>query len=358
MPALPGVPKHLNNTSMTRRFPIKEIARQSGLSLATIDRALNNRPHVSPQTQARVAAAIRELEGQEAQIAARGQNLFVDILVEAPDRFSAAIRAATETTLPDLRFAVFRPRFHFAERLDVDETCAHLARFARRGSQGVLLKARNEAAVQDAVADLAARRIPVITLFTDVPAPGRLAHIGLDDAVAGRTAAWLMSRMLPATPSFVMATQGRRSFAGESARNAAFCDSLAALRPEVRVTRIIGGGGLPLETARQIEAALPPGRLGGVYSMGGGNAAMLEVLRGRGRAPSVFIAHDLDRENAALLAKRQIDVVLHHDLRRDLRQAFEVLGAHLGLCPAPAGPALAPPQILTPENPVPVGMIH
>ena len=45
---------------MTHRFPIKEIARQAGLGPATIDRVLNNRANVSPQTRNRVAAALRE----------------------------------------------------------------------------------------------------------------------------------------------------------------------------------------------------------------------------------------------------------------------------------------------------------
>lgn len=50
---------------MTHRFPIKEIARQAGLGTATIDRVLNNRPNVSPQTRQRVAIALQELKAQE-----------------------------------------------------------------------------------------------------------------------------------------------------------------------------------------------------------------------------------------------------------------------------------------------------
>lgn len=61
---------------MTHRFPIKEIAIQAGLSTATIDCVLNDRPHVSPQTTARVAAAIEELKIQETQLSARGRRLF------------------------------------------------------------------------------------------------------------------------------------------------------------------------------------------------------------------------------------------------------------------------------------------
>ena len=45
---------------MTHRFPIKEIALQAGLSTATVDRVMNGRAHVSPQTRRRVEDAIAE----------------------------------------------------------------------------------------------------------------------------------------------------------------------------------------------------------------------------------------------------------------------------------------------------------
>ncbi|MEM9575357.1 MAG: LacI family DNA-binding transcriptional regulator, partial [Pseudomonadota bacterium] len=96
---------------MTHRFPIKEIARQAGLGSATVDRAINNRAHVSPQTKARVAAAIAELEGQEAQLAARGRRMFIDFVIEAPSRFGREVKIAAEQVLPHIDAAVCRPRF-------------------------------------------------------------------------------------------------------------------------------------------------------------------------------------------------------------------------------------------------------
>ncbi|MEM1237840.1 MAG: LacI family DNA-binding transcriptional regulator [Pseudomonadota bacterium] len=108
---MPWALKHIKNTSMTHRFPIKEIARQAGLGTATVDRVLNGRAHVSAQTRLRVEAAIGELEGQEAQLAARGRRLFFDFVVEAPARFSREVKAAAEGILPQIGTAVCRPRF-------------------------------------------------------------------------------------------------------------------------------------------------------------------------------------------------------------------------------------------------------
>lgn len=161
---------------MTHRFPIKEIARQAGLGTATIDRVLNGRANVSPQTKLRVTAAIEELREQEAQLAARGRRLFFDFVVEAPSRFSREIKLAAEAVLPQIGTAVCRPRFLLQEIMEEDEVVAALKRIVKRGSQGVCLKARDTAKIRQAVNTLTAARIPVVTLVTDVlgtvrPAP-------------------------------------------------------------------------------------------------------------------------------------------------------------------------------------------
>ncbi|MEJ6768556.1 MAG: LacI family DNA-binding transcriptional regulator [Paracoccaceae bacterium] len=44
-----GYSQDITNKSPTHRFPIKEVARQSGLSTATIARARNDRGNVSPK---------------------------------------------------------------------------------------------------------------------------------------------------------------------------------------------------------------------------------------------------------------------------------------------------------------------
>ncbi|MES2813456.1 MAG: LacI family DNA-binding transcriptional regulator, partial [Pseudomonadota bacterium] len=71
------VANHLKITSisaMTRRFSIKEIAFQAGLSPATVDRALHDRDNVRLLTRERVAAALEELEQQHATSLVQGRR--------------------------------------------------------------------------------------------------------------------------------------------------------------------------------------------------------------------------------------------------------------------------------------------
>ena len=84
------------NTSMVNKFLHKKIAQQAGFSLATVDRALHRRANVSTQTIQRVKLALEELVEQEDQLAVRSQRIFVDIVIEAPKRFSNEVPSAVQ----------------------------------------------------------------------------------------------------------------------------------------------------------------------------------------------------------------------------------------------------------------------
>ena len=74
------------------------------------------------------------------------------------------------------------------------------------------------------------------------------------------------------------------------------------------------------------------------------------ALAAKQRNYSVFIAHDLDRDNTRLLRGRRISAVLHHDLKQDMRRAcYAIMQAHHAL----PGAAYSWPSnihIITPYN--------
>jgi LacI family transcriptional regulator len=336
---------------MTHRFPIKEIALQSGLGTATVDRVLNNRAHVSPQTKARVTAAIAELEAQEQQLSAKGRRMFVDLVIEAPARFSDEIKRAVQIVLPQTSAAVFRPRFHVQEIMSDDEVLATLDRIERRGSHGLCLKVRDTDRISQRVDQLVARGIPVITLVTDLPGTQRNGYVGLDNANAGRSAAYLLAKSVTVDRGTLLATRSQGDFFGEAERHAHFLKTIKTLKPNLDILDVSGGAGLFANTLKRLAPALKDVTdLVAVYSMGGGNQAILAELNRPGDARPVFIAHDLDAENLSLLAQGQIDFVLHHDLIADMRNFFQLLAAQHGLVAPLPDRLTSDIQIVTPFN--------
>jgi LacI family transcriptional regulator len=346
-------------------YRIREIAVQAGLSEATVDRVLNGRSGVRASTVAEVHQAIEDLHRQRTQLRLAGRTFVVDLVVDAPQRFSSAVRAALEAELPGVRPAVIRSRFHLTEAAPVAEIVATLDRIAARppargshgGSQGVVLKAPDDPRVVAAVERLVAAGIPVVTFVTDLPTSPRVAYVGIDNRAAGATAAYLVDQWLGDTPGAVLVTRGDGSFRGEDEREMGFRATVRSLRRARRQVDLVNADGRDEVLRRLVSDALAAHPdVVAVYSMYafGGNRATVEAFAAAGRPCRVFVAHDLDEHNLALLHDGYLSAVLHHDLRQDMRHACQVImQAHGALAGRPRSWHSAI-QVVTPYNLPPV----
>lgn len=316
-----------------------------------MDRVLHQRPGVRAATQRRVQQARAELERQQQQVGLQGRRFLIDLVMEAPTRFSGMVRGALDEAMRRAQPAVFRARDHLAETRSAEQWVSVLDGIARRGSHGVLLKAPDLPVVAAAVARLQARGIPVITLVTDVPSAPRRAYVGLDNRCAGQTAAYLMDQWLGPQAGDVLVSSSGQRFQGEGERIEAFRAALSARRAGVAVHVLDAGQGLHRPTVAAVGRLLArEPSVDAVYSVGGANAAIRTAFERAGRACRVFIGHDLDDDNLALLQRQQLSAVLHHDLRHDLQTACLLLMQHHGLAPRALVPTRSNVEVITPFN--------
>lgn len=331
---------------MAHRFKVREIAQQSGLSEATVDRVLNERPGVREATRAEVLQAIEDLEKQRAQLRLNGRRYLIDVVMQTPRRFSDAFRAAIEAELAAFAPAMLRARFHLWESGSTEQMTETLGRI--RGSHGVVLKAQDEPEVAEAVQQLVDAGVPVVTYTTDIPGSARCGYVGIDNHGAGVTAAYLMDQWLGDSTADVLITLSRNVFRGEAEREVGF---RSALRRSGRsIVEVSGSDGIDATNERLVLDALEQHPMvAAVYSVGGGNTATVAAFDKLGRACRVFLAHDLDHDNRRLLREGRISAVLHNDLRADARLAMRlILAEHRALPAEPARPV--PIQVITPYN--------
>ena len=287
--------KPIKPSPVAHPFLIKEIALQAGLSEATVDRVLNIRGGVRGHTAERVKQAIRELRGQSEQAGLTGRKFVVDVIMQAPDRFSEAVRVSLEEEMPTLRPAVFRARYHFSEVVRLADFAALIDRIGARGTHGLFLKAPDEPEIVSAVDRVVARGIPVVTLVTDVPDSRRAAYVGMDNRAAGETAAYLVGEWLGGAKAKILATLSSNRFRGEEEREIGFRRALRTRYPNLGIVEASEGLGIDQPTGALVRKALAANPdIVGAYSIGGGNRAMVEAFRATGRTCRVFVGHDLD----------------------------------------------------------------
>ncbi len=331
---------------MAHRYKVREIAQQAGLSEATVDRVLHQRPGMRENTIAEVNQAIADLDKQRAQLRLNGRRYLVDVVMQTPRRFSDAFRAAVEAELPAFAPAMLRARFHLWESGSADQMVDTLDRI--RGSHGVVLKAQDEPEVAEVVDRLVRSGVPVVTYATDVPASARCAYVGIDNHGAGVTAAYLVQQWLADDRSDVLITLSRTVFRGEGEREVGF---RSGLRNSGRtIVEVSESDGIDATNERLVLEALEAHpEVRAVYSVGGGNTATVAAFDTLGRDCRVFVAHDLDADNRRLLREGRISAVLHNDLRADERLALRLILQERGALPVePVRPV--PIQVITPYN--------
>jgi LacI family transcriptional regulator len=336
---------------MGHRYRIREIALQAGLSEPTVDRVLNRRGGVRASTEHEVHQAVADLDRQYTQLRLGGRTFMVDVVMQTPERFSSAVRAALEAELPLLRPAVIRCRFHFRETGPIDHLVATLDRIVHRGSHGVILKAPDVPEVTAAVGRLVDANIPVVTLVTDLPTSARVAYVGMDNRAAGATAAYLIVQWLGQAPGKVLITLSSGSFRGEEEREIGFRGAMRRMNLDWSLVDITEGDGLD-ETLRELvlDTLERDPEIRAVYSIGGGNLATVEAFDKLHRACAVFIAHDLDKDNRFLLSKGRLSAVLHHDLNQDMRRACHLIMQVHHALPGAVRPMPSSIQVITPYN--------
>ena len=335
---------------MARAYRVREIAVRPGLSETTVDRVLNGRGGVRASTAQTVHQAIDDLDRQRTQVRLGGRTFVIDLVMQAPARFSGRRPHG-----PGRRAARPAPRRHpgpvrtCARPRPVAESSRPWTACAAAARRACILKAPDEPEVGEAVDRLVAAGIPVVTLVTDLPTqpaarlrrhrqPGGGRDRGVPHRAVARRRARRRARH--AEPQRVPRRgRTRDGLPGDAAGpRAGRSWSHRHRRPRHDHAR------------RSAPRSPRHPAINAVYSIGGGNRADPRRVRRPRPECRVFVAHDLDADNLALLRAGRISAVLHHDLGQDMRRACHVImQAHRAL---PGGILSWPSsiQVVTPFN--------
>lgn len=268
---------------MARRATIKDVARVSGLSTATIDRALNGRAKVREETLRRIADAAREVGYHargvlEHRLDATVPELRIGVLLlKEKQPFYQAFRTEIERAIAARSDVRGRAIIRFANSQSPTEFAELLQKLGQE-ADAVAAVAVNHQSLDKVVSDLKAKDVPVFSLLNDFAQGIRRSYIGLNNMKVGRQAAWMLTQI--ATPGRVAIFVGGNRWHGHDLREVGFRAFMRENAPSFETLETL----VNLET-RQVtyEATLSlleryPD-LRGIYIAGGGMEGAIAALR-------------------------------------------------------------------------------
>lgn len=179
---------------------IKEIARLAGVSRGTVDRVLNNRGSVNPETEQKVkdiAQALNyspNLAGKT--LAVRKKQLkfgYILFSSTASNPFFLDVVRGIESRSAELSEYGASVEIRYAEIDNPDLQVALIDELLALGIDGLAITPINHPTVVGHIKKLTAAGLPVVTVNSDIPDTGRIAYVGSDYFKSGQTAAGLMN---------------------------------------------------------------------------------------------------------------------------------------------------------------------
>ncbi len=317
------------------RPTVIDIAREAGVSLATVDRVLNARPGVREKTVLAVNEAITRL-GYVRNVAAANlarQRLyrFAFVLPDVQSQFLQALRMAiTEVArgpigeASEVLILTVPPRDPHALVRAVED-CLD------QPLDGCAIMANETPEVRDLVVRLKAQGTAVVTLITDQPQAPRDHFVGIDNVAAGRTAGVLLGRFAGPAPGKVAVVVSSMLARDMVDRRFGLDLVLAERFPHLQSLPSLEGHDDRDLTERVLSACLSAqDQVVAVYTAGAGTRGVTDALRKGGLAGRVVVvAHELTGHTREALLDGTIHAVISQDAGHLARSALRVLRARI-----------------------------
>lgn len=301
---------------MAHRPTIKDVAEAAGVSVTTVDRAINGRAQVREETLRKIAEAAH-------RVGYHGKGLFemrLDagtpemklgfVLLKQSQEFFRTFTTRIEGAVAArsdirgkavIRYSSSQSPTEFADLLtDLGKSCDAIAAVAV-----------NDQKLDRIVDDLRGRGVPVYSLLNDFAQGIRKSYVGMNNMKVGRLAAWMVTKTVHEPGKLAIFVGGNR-WHGHDLREVGFRSFVRDAGPGFSVLDTL----VNLETRQYTyEATLDlvdrHPDLKGIYVAGGGMEGAIAALREKHATPRVtLIVNELTVESRAALIDGYVTMVI------------------------------------------------
>ena len=312
-----------------------EIATTAGVSLATVDRVLNERDSVSDATRQKVLHAARQL-GVPRILPQPGHGfVHLDILLPRNDtpffrRLGAALRDAS--VMLDRRVIVHRT-VHGEE--DVAAMAASLRKPPHRRA-GFVIAAPDVPLIREAAEVAIKRGEHGVAAVSELPDLAGVSYVGIDNHRAGMAAGHLMGRMTPSAGRIIMLGSAP-DFRAHMDRQAGFHEALVTF-PHLTVDPIdVRTRDDPERCFVSVRRALQTSSqsIVGIYNSGAGSEGIARALAAHAGPRPNWIGHEISDDHIGYLKAGFMDVAIDQDPAGQAIAALQTLLHRVGVTERP-----------------------
>lgn len=310
----------------------KDLAKAAGVSRATVDRVLNGREGVKQKTVDRVNAAIRELgfvrNLQAANLARQRNYRFIFALPRSGGEFIQQIVGNVEETTQIFAAEDVWASVDYISENDPHSISSFLASIDPSDVSGVAIMAPETPQVRDAIMRLQERNVAALPFISN-QSGFEDDCVGIDNRVAGATAATLLGRFVKQESASLMVVSESMKSRDSQDRRLGFDEVINTNFPHLRVLPSLETYGDPERAETIIASTLANNSdIAGLYIMSSAAEAPVTALRAsRQSTEIVTIAHERTPFTEQALQSGSIDAVIAQNTGHLVRSAIRRLKA-------------------------------
>ena len=299
---------------MVSRPTIKDLAKQAGVSSATVDRVLNQRLPVSANTMEQVVQAA-EVIGYHAKGLLRRRltetpRRKFGFLLQKPDAFYQAFGAELAAATRAAHTVEGKPLVEFMEDVVPGIIAEKLLETARK-VDAIAVVTIDHPLINEAVEVVIASGKPVFTLLSSITSPTCCGHFGADSRKCGRIAGWTISSLAKRAGKIGILV-GSHRYLNQELSEISFRTYMREFAPEFQLLEpIVNLDDVNIAYDAISEMIGSNSDLVGIYVAGGGQEGLIKALRERqtGERP-ISVCNELTSATRAGLHDGVIDLTL------------------------------------------------
>lgn len=318
---------------------IKQIANLSGVSRGTVDRVLNNRGGVNPQTAQKIREIAKMLNYTPNKV---GQNLAVTkknlrlgmILIDSKsgNPFIQDVIAGADEKTRELEDYGVSVELMTSKMGMIEQQLACIAALEQQKIDGLAIMPENHPRIAEKLRELKEKGIAVVTVNTDIDNSGRLAYVGSNYRRSGETAAGLMNLVTGGAAEIGIVT-GSTEILCHAERIAGFQKRIRERYPRLHIAQIVGIHDDDVEGLQKTKQMLQENpNINALYLTAGGVYGCCRAVQNMGlRGKIKIICFDAMPTTCQLLRDGVVMAAIDQQPQKQGRLALDLLFAYLGM---------------------------